>query len=303
MSWNPAQPPGDDEASLAKDVELVIETRTRDLGGITVGRVLPSPRRRLVGPFLFFDEMGPVTLPDDEAMTVRPHPHICLSTVTYLFEGEIVHRDSLGTEQTITPGAINWMTAGKGIVHSERAPHPGGTLHGIQLWCALPVEHEETEPTFEHCPAASIPETTIDGAKVRVLAGEAYGMTAPVKTFSRLFYVDVLAEHAASLEAPDHRQRAIYVVSGYVQVAGDTFERGKMLVLTPGRAVRLELEPGTRLVMLGGDPLDGPRHMYWNFVASSKDRIEQAKADWRERRFPVVPGDEVEFIPLPDDAY
>jgi redox-sensitive bicupin YhaK (pirin superfamily) len=302
MSWNPAQPPSDD-SSLAKDVELVIETRSRDLGGVTVGRVLPSPRRRLVGPFLFFDEMGPVTLADDHALTVRPHPHICLATVTYLFEGEIVHRDSLGTTQTITPGAINWMTAGKGIVHSERAPSPGGTLHGIQLWCALPKEHEETEPTFEHCPASSIPETTIDGAMVRVLAGEAFGLRAPVKTWSRLFYVDITAAGAATIEAPDYPERAIYVVSGYVQVAGDTFERGKMLVLASGRTVRFELEPGTRIVMLGGEPLEGPRHMYWNFVASTKERIEQAKDDWRERRFPVVPGDDVEFIPLPDDAH
>jgi redox-sensitive bicupin YhaK (pirin superfamily) len=302
MSWNPAQPPTDD-SSLAKDVELVIETRARDLGGVTVGRVLPSPRRRLVGPFLFFDEMGPVTMPDDQALTVRPHPHVCLATVTYLFEGEIVHRDSLGTVQTITPGAVNWMTAGKGIVHSERAPKPGGTLHGIQLWCALPKEHEETEPTFEHVSAGSIPETMIDGALVRVLAGEAYGMRAPVKTFSRLFYVDVHAGAAATIEAPDYPERAIFVVSGYVQVAGDTFERGKMLVLASGRTVRFELEPGTRIVMLGGDPLDGPRHMSWNFVASTKERIEQAKDDWQERRFPLVPGDETEFIPLPDDAH
>lgn len=302
MSWNPAQPPHDD-SSTAGDVELVIESRARDLGGVTVGRVLPSARRRLVGPFLFFDEMGPVTLAEDHALTVRPHPHICLATVTYLFEGEIVHRDSLGTTQTITPGAINWMTAGKGIVHSERAPRPGGALHGIQLWCALPKEHEETEPTFEHCPTESIPETTIDGAKVRVLAGEAYGLRAPVKTWSKLFYVDVQAEQAATIEAPDHAERAIFVVSGYVQVAGDTFERGKMLVLASGRPVRLELEPGTRIVMLGGDPLEGPRHMYWNFVASTKERIEQAKDDWRERRFPLVPGDEIEFIPLPDDAH
>lgn len=302
MSWNPAQPPTDD-SSPATDVELVIETRARDLGGVIVGRVLPSARRRLVGPFLFFDEMGPVTLADDHAMTVRPHPHICLATVTYLFEGEIVHRDSLGTLQTITPGAINWMTAGKGIVHSERAPKPGGSLHGIQLWCALPKEHEETDPTFEHCPADAIPHTTIDGATVRVLAGEAYGLRAPVKTWSKLFYVDVQTTNAATIEAPDFPERAIYVVSGYVQVAGDTFERGKMLVLTSGRSVRLELEPGTRIVMLGGEPLEGPRYMYWNFVASTKERLEQAKDDWRERRFPIVPGDEIEFIPLPDDAH
>jgi redox-sensitive bicupin YhaK (pirin superfamily) len=302
MSWNPAQPPSD-QCPAGHDVELVIETRSRDLGGVIVGRVLPSPRRRLVGPFLFFDEMGPVELADDHSLTVRPHPHVCLATVTYLFEGEIVHRDSLGTTQTITPGAINWMTAGKGIVHSERAPHPGGKLHGIQLWCALPKEHEETEPTFEHCPASSIPETTIDGATVRVLAGDAYGLHAPVKTWSKLFYVDVVAPTAATIEAPDHAERAIYIVSGYAQIGGDTFDRGKMLVLASGRTVRIELEPNTRIVMLGGDPLDGPRHMYWNFVASTKERIEQAKEDWRERRFPIVPGDETEFIPLPDDAH
>jgi len=287
----------------SEDITRVIGARTRDLGDIAVGRVLPAAEQRLVGPFIFFDHMGPVAFPAGRGVDVRPHPHIGLATVTYLFEGELVHRDSLGSAQTIRPGAVNWMTAGRGIVHSERTPaeQRGGKLHGLQLWCAIPAADEEIEPGFVHYPAESLPARVQGGATIRVLAGEAYGLRSPVATRSRLFYVDVDAPAATTLDAPDdHPERAVYVVAGAVTCAGERFERGRMLVLAAGRPVRLDAEAGTRLVLLGGEPLDGPRHIYWNFVSSSKDRIEQAKRDWREDRFPKVPGDELERIPLPD---
>lgn len=299
MSWSDIPPPACGDPSTP-DVDLVIETRPRDLGDLVVGRVLPSPRRRLVGPFLFFDEMGPVERAPGHQVAVRPHPHINLATVTYLFEGEITHRDSLGTEQVIRPGAVNWMTAGRGIVHSERTPPADGgeRLHGLQLWCGLPAEHEETAPTFEHYPADVLPQITRDGCTIRVLAGEAFGLVSPVRTLSRLFYVDVLATAATRLEVPSYRERAVYAVAGAVTCGGERHERGRMLVLCPDRPITIELEAGTRLVMLGGDPI-GPRFMYWNFVSSRADRLEEAKRDWREGRFPKVPGDEIESIPLP----
>jgi redox-sensitive bicupin YhaK (pirin superfamily) len=285
-----------------RDLERVIGARRRDLGDVVVGRVLPAPERRMVGPFIFLDHIGPTLIPADRPLAVRPHPHIHLATVTYLFEGEIVHRDSLGSHQAIRPGAINWMTAGRGIVHSERTE--AGTprrMHGLQLWCALPTAHEEHEPEFTHHPAESLPAVELGGATIRVLAGEAYGLRSPVKTLSRLFYVDVSAPADTTIEVPDYPERAVYAVAGAVTIDGERVEPGQMLVLAPDRSIRLGVAAGTRLVMLGGDPLDGPRHIYWNFVSSSRERIEQAKRDWREGRFPKVPGDEVEFIPLPDD--
>jgi redox-sensitive bicupin YhaK (pirin superfamily) len=280
-------------------VELVIEARDRDLGDVVVGRVLPSPRRRMVGPFIFFDHIGPATF----AMNVRPHPHIHLATVTYLFEGVILHRDSLGSTQAIEPGAINWMTAGRGIVHSERTPEAlqqrPPQAHGVQLWCALPAEHEDAEPAFVHYPASSIPQLERDGATIRVLAGEAYGARSPVATLSRLFYVDVLARAASSIDVPDYEERAIYVVEGGVTIGGQRFAPRHMAVLAPGAAT-IALDAGSRVLMLGGDPV-GARHIEWNFVSSSRERIEQAKAAWRAGDFPKVPGDEEEFIPLPPD--
>jgi redox-sensitive bicupin YhaK (pirin superfamily) len=280
-------------------VELVIEARDRDLGDVVVGRVLPSPRRRMVGPFIFFDHIGPATF----AMNVRPHPHIHLATVTYLFEGVIMHRDSLGSAQAIEPGAINWMTAGRGIVHSERTPEAlqerPPQVHGVQLWCALPADHEDAAPAFVHYPAASIPQLEQDGATIRVLAGEAYGATSPVATLSRLFYVDVHAASATTLTAPDYEERAVYVVEGVVTIGGQRYTARHMAVLAPG-AASLQLDAGSRVLMLGGDPV-GARHIEWNFVSSSRERIEQAKAAWRAGEFPKVPGDEEEFIPLPPD--
>jgi redox-sensitive bicupin YhaK (pirin superfamily) len=284
-------------------VELVIGARARDLGDVVVGRVLPSAQRRMVGPFIFLDHIGPTVIPADRPLAVRPHPHIHLATVTYLFEGEIVHRDSLGSHQTIHPGAVNWMTAGRGIVHSERSePGEPRRMHGLQLWCALPTAHEEDAPEFTHHPADSLPAVAHGGATIRVLAGEAYGVRSPVKTLSRLFYVDVAAATDATIAAPDYPERAVYVVAGAVTVGGERFDPGRMLVLAAGRAIDVAVAAGSRVVLLGGEPLDGPRHIYWNFVSSSKERIEQAKRDWRAGRFPRVPGDEVESIPLPEDG-
>lgn len=303
MSWTPALPPSCTDEALGVLVELVISARKRDVGDVVVGRVLPAPLRRMVGPFIFLDEMGPVDLP--HGVNVPPHPHINLATVTYLFEGELVHRDSLGTEQTIRPGAINWMTAGRGIVHSERSPAEhqarGARLHGVQLWCALPAAHEERAPEFAHYAAEAIPIVERPGLAIRVLAGEAYGARSPVATLSPLFYLDVRAAEAAELEVTDaYTERAAYVVDGRVRCDSQIYERGTMIVFSQERHIRVALAAGTRVVLLGGEPLDGPRHIYWNFVSSSLERIDRAKQDWLARRFPTVPGDETEFVPLPD---
>lgn len=238
-------------------------------------------------------------------MDVRPHPHINLATVTYLFEGEIVHRDSLGVQQPIRPGAVNWMTAGRGIVHSERTSDEerarGPRLHGIQLWIALPAEHEETAPAFHHHPADTLPELVRERATLRILAGTAYGLVSPVVTFSPLFYVEALLTSGASLELPmEHRERAAYVAEGSVRCGAERAEAGRMLVFTPDTQVALETDTGARVMLLGGAPLDGERHIFWNFVSSRSERIEQAKSDWKEGRFAKVPGDEVEFVPLPE---
>jgi redox-sensitive bicupin YhaK (pirin superfamily) len=301
MSYQPTTPPDCLDAALP-EIDLVIEPRQRDLGNnFVVGRVLPSPRRRTVGPWLFFDEMGPTELTPAHHMDVRPHPHINLATVTYLFDGEIMHRDSLGSAQAITPGAINWMTAGRGIVHSERAhPKHAQRTHGLQLWVGLPSVSEEVAPAFDHYAAADLPSIERGGATIRVLAGDAFGLHSPVKTLSRLFYVDVLAREATTLDVPDYPERAAYTISGEVAADGSTYPRGRMLVFGAGKQVRLQLAAGTRLMMLGGEPLDGPRHMFWNFVSSRAERIDQAKQQWREQAFPKVPGDDQEFIPLPE---
>lgn len=289
-------------------VELVIEGRARSLGGsFTVRRVLPAVERRMVGPFIFFDHMGPVELPPGEGLDVRPHPHVCLATVTYLFEGAIVHKDSLGSDLTIRPGAINWMTAGRGIVHSERSSpedrEKGQRLHGIQLWVALPHEDEEMEPAFSHTPSSAIPEAREPGAKLRVLLGRAYGTSSPVVVRSSMFYVEAEIQPGAELELPsEYAERAAYVVDGRVRVGEDVYEPGAMIVFREGAAASLRADDAGRahVMLLGGAPMDGPRHVFWNFVASSKERIEQAKRDWQEGRFPKVPGDELEFIPLPE---
>jgi redox-sensitive bicupin YhaK (pirin superfamily) len=286
-------------------VELHIEGQTRSLGdGFSVRRLLPSVARRMVGPFIFVDHFGPLTMPAGHGLDVRPHPHINLSTVSYLFEGEILHRDSLGSEQLIRPGAVNWMTAGRGIVHSERSPaaerKSGARLHGLQLWVALPTAFEQIEPTFHHHAANTIPDVARPGAALRIVAGSAYGATAPVHVHSPLFYVDAKLDDAAELPLPDeHRQRAVYVVEGSVYASGVSYGPGNLIVFRSQVPACITARTPARVMLLGGEPLDGTRHIFWNFVSSSPDRIERAKQDWRERRFPSIPGDDSEFIPLP----
>jgi hypothetical protein len=286
-------------------IERIIEGRRRDLGGgFVVARVLPAPFRRTVGPFIFFDHFGPVGYAPGVGFDVRPHPHINLATVTYLFEGEIMHRDSLGYAQPIHPGAVNWMTAGRGIAHSERSSEEvrrtGQQLHGIQAWVALPAEAEEVEPSFHHHPADSLPSITIDGARRTLIAGTAFHATSPVKTYSPMFYIDVEAEPGATVYLPtEHEERAVYVATGAIELGGEVYEAGRMLILEPGvEAFWRALEP-TRAMMLGGAPI-GERHLWWNFVSSRPERIEQAKRDWAEGRFAPVPG-ETDFIPLPEE--
>jgi len=291
-------------------IDTVIVPRTTDLGdGFHVRRALPSAQRRMVGPFVFFDQMGPAVLRPGGGLDVRPHPHIGLATVTYLFSGEILHRDSLGSVQPIRPGELNWMTAGRGIVHSERTPPglraAGGDVWGIQAWVALPRADEEMAPAFAHHGAGTLPLLEEPGLRVRVVAGEVEGKRAPVTLQSQLFYADVALERGARFRLPlDIAERAVYAVEGRVGVrsaAQAVFDPGQLVVFAPGADVVLAAVDGpVRLMALGGEPLDGPRHVWWNFVASSRERIEQAKADWQAGRFPAVPG-EHEFIPLPGE--
>ncbi len=288
-------------------IDLAITARHGDLGnGLQVLRVLPYARRRMVGPFIFLDHAGPVTIaPEHIARAdVRPHPHIGLATVSYLLRGMIVHRDSLGVTQEIRPGDVNWMTAGRGISHSERFRHPdsfaGGGLELLQAWVALPTDAEETEPAFDHYPAEALPVIEADGAWLRLIAGSAFGRTSPVKTHSPLFYVHAELRADAALTLPaEHPERAVYVAAGRIDIDGEAFERGQMAVLAPGADVRLHSAGAATLMLLGGAPV-GERHIWWNFVSSSKARIEQAKADWRAGRIPLPPHDNEEFIPLPD---
>jgi redox-sensitive bicupin YhaK (pirin superfamily) len=282
----------------------LIAARPRDIGGFAVRRTLPSRLRRLVGPFIFWDHMGPVHLEPGHGMDIRPHPHIGLATVTYLFEGEIVHKDSLGSDRAIRPGDVNWMTAGRGIVHSERTASElrkaGPAVHGIQSWVALPTEQEETEPAFQHVEGKLLPELGRDGARLRIIAGSAFGATSPVRVLSPTLYVEARLDAGAELELPDeYAERAAYVVEGAVECDGDRVEATTMAVAASGeRATIRALEP-SRVMLLGGAPA-GPRHIWWNFVSSSEERIEQARREWKEGAFPKVPGDAVEFVPLPE---
>jgi redox-sensitive bicupin YhaK (pirin superfamily) len=284
-------------------IELVIDQRRRDLGGFEVGRVLPFAQRRMVGPFIFLDRMGPAQFAAGipRSVDVRPHPHIGLSTLTYLFEGEIMHRDSVGSEQAIVPGEVNWMVAGRGITHSERferARREGGRMDGLQAWVALPKEHEETEPAFFHHEVAELPELNDKGIRRRLIAGEAYGARSSVRTHSPLFYVHCTMEAGAREELPGHyAERAAYVIEGEVEADGRRFKEGQLLVFAPGEAV-LHAHAPARLMLLGGEPV-GERFIDWNFVSSSKERLEQAKADWRAGRFKLPDRDGREFIPLP----
>ena len=303
MSWQPAPDPNP-AAAPPSQAEIVIVPRIADLGdGFTVRRVLPFAKRRMVGPFVFFDHVGPTVFRTGQGLDVRPHPHIGLATVTYLFDGEILHRDSLGTVQPIRPGAVNWMTAGRGIVHSEGTPTAlrshESAIAGVQLWVALPKRHEEAAPAFAHHPAEALPRIEGDGKSVRIIAGALFGARSPVATFSDLFYADAALAQGARLEIPaEHEERGVYVVSGAVTLAGEAFGPDRLVVLQPGATAALTASADARLLLLGGATMDGPRHVWWNFVSSSTERIEQAKADWRAGRFARVP-DETEFIPLP----
>jgi hypothetical protein len=290
-------------------VETVIETRARDLvDGFKVRRALPTARRRMVGPFIFLDQMGPEILTRGRGLDVAPHPHIGLATVTYLFGGELLHRDSLGVVQPILPGEVNWMTAGRGIAHSERTPQElrraGSELFGIQSWVALPLKYEESEPAFAHHTAAELPFFEGEGKRVRLIAGSLYGARSPVRTLSEMFYADAALDAGARIEVPaDFEERAAYVVEGSVELPdeGATHGAGRLLIFKPGEAITLTAPEPARLMLLGGEPLEGRRHIFWNFVSSSRERIEQAKQDWREGRFAPVP-EETERIPLPESG-
>jgi redox-sensitive bicupin YhaK (pirin superfamily) len=288
---------------MTDPIDLIIPAREGAVGGFTVRRTLPNAKRRMVGPFTFFDHMGPADVAPGQDFDVRPHPHIGLATVTYLFAGEVVHRDSLGSLQKIKPGDINWMTAGRGIVHSERADPArraeGGRLHGLQLWVALPTDHEETDPGFDHYPESVLPQIHQDGADLTVLAGQIAGAISPVKTLSELFYGHCVLSPGGRLELPpDLGERAAYVVEGAIDIGGRTVNPGEMAVLTDGVPATVTASAAARIMVLGGAPLDGPRHVCWNFVSSSKDRIGEAKADWAAGRFAPIPDDD-DVMPLP----
>jgi redox-sensitive bicupin YhaK (pirin superfamily) len=286
-------------------IELVINPRTQDLGGFSVRRLLPYARRRHVGPFVFLDHMGPAEFQPGAGIDVRPHPHIGLATVTYLYAGEITHRDSLGTVQVIRPGDVNWMSAGSGIVHSERTPpeprSAGSKLHGLQLWVALPLEQEDSAPTFQHHPAASLPVFRQDQAELRLIAGTLYGHRSPVTLASPLFYAEAKLVAGAELVVRDeYAERAVYVISGAVEIDGQSLPEGQLAVLTPGGQPTLRAQADTLLMLLGGPSLDGERLIWWNFVASTPERIHEAQQRWADQQFDRVPN-ETEFIPLPED--
>ena len=306
-----SQPTQEQSGPLPPMLETLIVTRVRDLvDGFKVRRVLPSARRRMVGPFIFLDQMGPEVLSAGRGLDVAPHPHIGLATVTYLFTGEVLHRDSLGTVQMIRPGEVNWMTAGRGIAHSERTPPEmrasGSDIFGIQSWVALPLRHEEDQPAFAHHGASELPVVEGEGKRVRVIAGSLYGARSRVETVSEMFYADAELDPGAHLPVPsEHEERAAYVVQGEVTLSGGgrRYVTGQLLVFKPGAEVTLGVAESSpaRVMLLGGEPMEGRRHIWWNFVSSSQERIEQAKDDWKAGRFAPVP-DETEFIPLPESG-
>jgi redox-sensitive bicupin YhaK (pirin superfamily) len=296
--------------AFSDSLETILIPRTADLGkGLRVQRALPAAGRRMVGPFIFFDRIGPTHFEPSQGLDVRPHPHIGLATVTYLFAGELMHRDSLGSRQVIRPGEVNWMTAGRGIVHSERTPlerrEGGEPLSGIQTWVALPSDQEESAPGFVHHGAGALPLLQDKGVEARLIAGELSGARSPVPAASPMFYTDIVLERGASFVlGPEYAERAMFLIEGVVEVMREgRFGIGRMLVFRPGITIELRAsEEPARLVLLGGEPLDGARHIWWNFVSSSRERIMQAAADWRDGRFPAVPYDK-EFIPLPETKY
>lgn len=311
MSWNPALDPDLPKGDAVDAIETVIVPRARDLGGFEVRRALPSVARQMVGPFIFFDQMGPAEFLTGQGIDVRPHPHIGLATVTYLLQGRLHHRDSLGSDQWITPGAVNWMTAGYGITHSERTDGEvrdrGQTLFGIQTWVALPKDAEDGAAGFTHVGAEELPVLDAEGIRLRLVLGEAWGARAPLPLPSEMFYADIDLAPGAGVPLPDnHEDRGVYVLGGSVRVGDQRFEAGRMLIFRPGDAISVHAgDAGARLMMLGGATLEGPRYIWWNFVASSRERIDAAKeawraGDWAHGRFRLPPGDDREFIPAPE---
>lgn len=297
-----AEQPCDVLDSPCAAVELILKPREKDLGGFSVRRLLPTARRKMVEPWIFFDHMGPARFAAGQGITVRPHPHIGIATVTYLFEGEILHRDSLGSLQAIRPGDINLMVAGRGIVHSERErpeiTATEHTLHGLQLWLALPEAFEETDPSFHHYPGDTIPALSVDGVAVRVMMGSAYGVTSPVRQFSETLYLEAHLHAGQTLALPEARERAVYVASGALKAQDTAMPARSMTVFADRPGIVVRATEAARIAVIGGAPV-GEREIEWNFVSSRAARIEQAKRDWVDGRFPKVPGDEVEFIPLP----
>ena len=305
MSFFPAKDPAAGDVYACETIAHVIAPRTVDLGDFTVRRALPSVQTRMVGPFVFFDHFGPAEFRAGQGLDVRPHPHIGLATVTYLFDGEIVHRDSLGTAAAIKPGEVNWMTAGRGIVHSERTGAEkraaGGPIHGLQMWVALPAAKEEMQAGFAHYGNDEFPMVQSNGKSVCVVIGRLYGEHSPVKTSSETIFADVTLKAGSTLPLDaGHEERAIYLIDGEIDIAGDTFAPGQLLVFKPGDPVPITAVRDAHFVIAGGEPMDGPRHVWWNFVSSRRERIEQAKAEWKAGHFGKVPGDEIEFIPLPE---
>ena len=309
MSWNPALDPGCPDDIGADAIETLIIPRARDLGGFEVRRALPAPKRQMVGPFIFFDQAGPAEFLTGQGIDVRPHPHIGLGTVTYLYRGDFHHRDSIGSDQVITPGALNWMVAGKGVTHSERTSEAArkgpSSLFGIQTWIALPEDREDIAPSFEHHGKEALPEISDGGITARLILGEAYGESAPATMYSETFYLDVVLAPGARFPLPEnHEDRGLYITEGSVTVAGQVFEAGRMMVFRPGDRITVAAgEAGARLMALGGATMGGPRYIWWNFVASSRDRIETAKEEWRAANwgaglFDLPVDDKAEFIPL-----
>ncbi len=312
MSWNPAMMPMCPDESTMDAIETLIIPRARDLGAFEVRRALPAPKRQMVGPFIFFDQVGPAEFLTQQGIDIRPHPHIGLSTVTYLFQGEFQHRDSIGHNQIIYPGAVNWMTAGRGVTHSERTSqqtraHPHA-LYGIQTWVALPEDEEDAPPDFEHQEKEALPFMEAEGKRLRLILGTAYGQRSPVRTSSDMFYLDAALEPGAVLPLPDdHEDRGLYVLEGQVRVAGTDFSAGRMMVFRPGDSLAVQAGPqGARLMLLGGATLNGPRYIWWNFVSSSQEKIEAAKAawraaDWDQGFFQLPPDDRDEYATAPED--
>lgn len=292
--------------TMSGEVDVTVIPRSSDIGGFQVQRALPTAKRRMVGPFVFLDQMGPATLGRGKALDVAPHPHIGLATVTYLFDGEILHRDSVGSVQSILPGAVNWMTAGSGVVHSERTPaglrDAAHNLFGIQSWIALPRAHEETAPAFVHHAADMLPVIQDDGVQLRLIVGSLFGKTAPVKTFQQMFYADATLNKGAQLQlAAEHEERAVYLVEGEIEIDRLQYLAPRLVVFKPGASITLRAATSARIMLLGGDAMDGHRFVWWNFVSSSRERIEQAKEDWRQLRFTNVPGEHTR-IPLPGES-